>query len=95
MSPARTPATLLAQIDAPTPLSQRAIPRSTLPAATAQDTLHFQANLVALRVLALARFLWTLLRVFTCGAAMLLADGGLAVAARMFALLRGGHKRSS
>ena len=35
MSPARTPATLLAQMDAPTPLPQSATPRSTCPAATA------------------------------------------------------------
>src|SRR5208337_5125943 len=35
MSPARTPGTLFAAMDAPTPLPQSATPRSTSPAATA------------------------------------------------------------
>ena len=46
-------------------------------------------------MLALARFLWALLCICTAGAAMLLADGGLTVAAGMFAFLRGGHNRPS
>jgi hypothetical protein len=58
--------------------------------------LHLEANISdALRMLALAGCLWTLLCVRTCGAAMFLAARGLTVAARIFALLLGGHKRSS
>ena len=60
-----------------------------------QAKLHLESYIAAFRVLALAWRLWTLLCVCTCGAAMLLADGGLTVAAGMFALLRGGHNRSS
>ena len=58
-------------------------------------SLHLEACITAPRVLALAMCLWFLLRVCTCGAAMLLADRGLTVTARIFALLLGGHKRSS
>ena len=58
-------------------------------------SLHLEAYIAALRVFALAGRLWTLLCVCTCGAAMLFAARGLTVAARIFALLLGGHKRSS
>ena len=51
--------------------------------------------MAAFRVLALARCFGALLCVCTCGAAMLLANGGLTVAAWVFALLCGGHKYSS
>jgi hypothetical protein len=58
-------------------------------------SLHLEANIPdAFWMLALAGFLWFLLYVCTCGTAMLLAARGLTVAARIFALLRGGHKRS-
>jgi hypothetical protein len=60
-----------------------------------QAKLHLESCIAAFRVLALARCLWTLLCVCTCWAAILLADGGLTVAARMFTFLRGGHKRPS
>ena len=59
-----------------------------------QAKLHLESYVAAFRVLAPARFLWTLLFVGTFGAAMLLADGGLTVAARMFAFFRCGHERS-
>jgi hypothetical protein len=45
-------------------------------------------------MLALARFLWTFLCACTCRAAMLFADLGLTVTARVFALFLGGHKIS-
>lgn len=57
--------------------------------------LHLESDIAAFRVFALARCLRTLLCVGTCGAAMLLANGGLTIAAGMFAFVRGGHKRSS
>jgi hypothetical protein len=57
--------------------------------------LHLESDIAAFRVFALARCLRTLRCVGTCGAAMLLADGGLTVAAGMFTFFRGGHKRSS
>jgi len=56
--------------------------------------LHLETYTAAFRVLALARCLWSLLFVSTFGAAMFLADSGLTIAARMFALLRVRHKRS-
>ena len=68
---------------------------SPLTAESVPAELQLVARIAAFRVLALARCLWTLLCVCTCSAAMLLANGGPTVAARMFALLRGGHKRSS
>ena len=62
---------------------------------TGEAKLHLEPYIAAFRVLALARCLWTLLFVSTFGAAMLLADNGLTVAARMFALPGDGHKDSS
>jgi hypothetical protein len=57
--------------------------------------LHLEANVSdAFRVFALAGCFCTLLCVCTFGTAVLFAILGLAIAARMFALLRGGHKRS-
>jgi hypothetical protein len=57
--------------------------------------LHLEANIPdAFRVFALAGCFCTLLCVCTFGTAVLFAILGLAIAARMFALLRGGHKRS-
>jgi hypothetical protein len=60
-----------------------------------QAKLHLESYIAAFRVLALARCLWTLLFVSTFGAAMLLADGGLTIAAGVLTFLRGGHKLSS
>ena len=57
--------------------------------------LHLESYIAAFRMLALARCRWTLSFVCTFRAAMLLADGGLTIAARMFALLRDSHKDSS
>ena len=67
---------------------------SRLTPESGSSQLHLESCTAAFRVLALARCLWTLLCVCTCSAAMLLADGGLTVAARMFAFLRGCHKHS-
>ena len=46
MSAARTPATLFAHTDAPTPLPQIATPRSTVPAATARGERHHEIRVV-------------------------------------------------
>jgi hypothetical protein len=56
--------------------------------------LHLESYIAAFRVLALARCRWTLLFFSTLGAAMLFADSGLTVAARMFTFFRGGHNCS-
>jgi hypothetical protein len=57
--------------------------------------LHLQTNIAALGVLALAGRRWILICVGAGWTAMLLTARGLAIAARTFALMRGGHENSS